>query len=155
MKIVAIVLGLAGAGLLVFAIVLGIWAGMPANPLTTLGILTVQTSSVSKLALMLLAMQAIVILITAVPRLIKRQSEGDGSLLTVFSLVAPGLGLAASLLAGLSVLIAMQQTHTTNLMVIAPSLAEATTPLALGLLVGALAAALRGMVALPQRHASR
>jgi hypothetical protein len=143
MKVAAIVLGASGAGLLVFAVALGIWAGMPANPLTTLGILLGQASSVTKLVLLLLAIQAIVILIVAVPRLIKPERDGDRSLLTAFSFVPPGLGLAASLLAGLSVLIAMQQANTTNLTVIAPSLAEAMTPLALGLLVGALAATLR------------
>lgn len=155
MKVMAIVLGVAGAALLVFAIGLGAWAGMPANPLTILGILLGQASSVSKLVLILLAIQAIVILIIGVPRLTKPKGDGDRSVLALFSFVPPGLGLAASLLAGLSVMIAMQQTHTTSLMVIAPSLAEALTPLALGLLIGALAATLQALTSLPQRQASR
>jgi len=155
MKVAAIVLGVSGAALLVFAIALGAWAGMPANPLTMMGILLGQASPVTKLVLILLAVQAVVILIVGVSRLIKTTRDADPTLLTVFSLLPPALGLATSLLAGLSVVIAVQQTHTTSLMVVAPSLAEAMTPLALGLLVGALAATLRAATSLSQRQASQ
>ena len=139
MKVLPIVLGLAGIALLGSAIGLGIWAGMPANPLTTLGILTGQAGSISKLVYLILAAQAVWIAVLAV----RRGSGDDPTVLTILTFVPPGLGLAAALLAGLSIRIAMTQTHTTELIVIAPGVAEAMTILAVGLLVGAAAAALK------------
>ena len=138
MKVLPIVLGLAGIALLGSAIGLAIWAGMPANPLTTLGILTWQTGAISKFVYLILAAQAAWIAVLAV----RRGSGDDPTVVTILTFVPPGLGLAAALLAGLSIRIAMAQTHATELIVIAPSLAEAMTILAIGLLVGAAAAAL-------------
>lgn len=141
MKALPWVLGVAGAGLLVTAVGLGIWAGMPANPLATLWILISQAGPLSKLAYLLLTGVAIWIGLLA-PR-----PSRDPSALMVLGLLAPGLGLAASLMAGLTIRIVMVQTHTTELMVIAPSLAEALAPFSIGLLLGAVALALKAKAA--------
>ncbi|MBO9559051.1 MAG: hypothetical protein J7515_10750 [Caulobacter sp.] len=135
-------LGLAGGALLVGAVGLGIWAGMPANPLTTLGLLVLSAGALTKLIYLVLIGLAIWIAALGVACLTKGRAD-DPSLLSTLSLLPPGLGLAATLFSALSIARAMQATHTTELIVIAPSLAEALAPLAVGLLLGALAATLR------------
>ncbi|PTS88166.1 MULTISPECIES: hypothetical protein [unclassified Caulobacter] len=155
MKVAAVAFSVLGTGLLGFAYGLAVWAGMPANPLATLGMLLGYSGALIKLALMVLGLQLIAILAVAVPRLLKPSVDPDRSLLTVFSFLPPGVGLAASLLDGLTILNVMQRTNTTSLMVIAPSLAEAIMPLALGLLIGALAAVALVRLGLPQRQASQ
>ncbi|KQY35582.1 hypothetical protein ASD38_03215 [Caulobacter sp. Root487D2Y] len=142
MKIAPIVLGVGGALLLVGAIGLGIWAGMPANPLATLGILVLSAGALTKLVYLVLFGLGIWIAILGATSLAKGRS-GDPSLLSVLTLLPPGLGLLATLLTGLSIVRAMQNTHTSDLFVIAPSLAEALAPLGVGLLLGAVPAALK------------
>jgi hypothetical protein len=137
MKVLPWVLGVAGIALLASAIGLGIWAGMPANPLATLWILISQGSALSKLVYLLMVGLAIWL------GLASRSASVATSIFTVLVFLPLGLGLAATLLAGLSVRMAMVETHTTDLMVIAPSLADALTPLAVGLLLAAAAAAAR------------
>ncbi len=63
--------------------------------------------------------------------------------MTILSLLPPGLGLISTLLTALAILQAMRNTNTSDLFVIAPGVAEALAPLAVGLLLGAAAAALR------------
>ena len=142
MRVLPIGLGLAGIALLSSAIGLAIWAGMPSNPLTTLGILTGQAGPISKLVFVLLIAQAIGIAVLAV-RAATGRGSSDPTALTILSFVPPGLGLAATLFGGLAIRVAVERTHTTELVVVAPSLAEVMTPLAFGLLVGTAAAALR------------
>jgi len=132
MKIGAIVLGLSGAVLLAGAAGLAIWAGM-GSPLVTLYILISEASAVSKLVYLVMLGLAVWLAIVGTRR------EPDRSMLIVLGLIPPGLGLAATLIAVLSVWIAMQQTHVTALFVIAPTLAEGLTPLAFGLLLGGAA----------------
>lgn len=126
MKIGAIVLGLSGA------MGLGIWAGM-GNPLATLWILISEAGAISKLVCLAMLGLAGWLAIVAARR------SPDRSMLIVLGLIPPGLGLAATLIALLSVWIAMQQTHVTALFVIAPTLAEGLTPLAFGLLLSGAA----------------
>jgi hypothetical protein len=142
MKVLPIGLGLAGIALLGFAIGLGIWAGMPPNPLTTLLILVGQAMVLPKLVYLLLFGQVIWIAVLGLG-VLKGRSEPDTTALTILSFAPPGLGLAATLLSCLYVHVAMENTHTTELRVVAPSLAEALAPFAIGLLVGAAAAMLR------------
>lgn len=147
MKIAPIVLALLGAFLLVLAIALGIWAGMPANPLATLKILVLSSGPFAKLAYLLLTVLGIWITILIVAWFAKGRRSSDPSALALLSLAPPGLGLAATLMTAVSVVTAMQRTRTTELMVVAPSLAEALAPLAIGLLLGAAAAALKARAA--------
>lgn len=132
MKIGAIVLGFSGALLLAGAMGLAIWAGM-GNPLATLWILITEAGAISKLVYLVMLGFAIWLAIVAT------RGAPDRSMLIVLGLIPPGLGLAATLIAGLSVWIAMQQTHVTALFIIAPALAESLTPLAFGLLLGGAA----------------
>jgi len=146
MKVAPVVLGLSGVTILVVAIGLGIWAGMPANPLATLAILVLQAGALAKLFYLLLTGLGIWIAVLGVSVLTKGRS-GDPSLPGILALLSMGLGLLATLLAGISIGRAMQQTNTSDLMVIAPSLAEALTPLAIGLLLGAFATACQARAA--------
>jgi hypothetical protein len=147
MKIAPVVLALLGAFLLVLAIALGIWAGMPANPLATLKILVLSSGPFAKLAYLVLTFLGIWIAILVVAWFAKGRRSSDPSALALLSLAPPGAGLAATLMTALSIGRVMQQTHTTELMVIAPSLAEALAPLAIGLLLGAAAAVLKAKAA--------
>jgi hypothetical protein len=146
MKIAPVALGVGGALLLAGAIGLGIWAGMPANPLATLGILVLSAGPLTKLAYLLLTGLGVWIAVLGVTSL-ARGRTGDPSLLSVLSLLPLGVGLFATLLTTLSIARAMQATQTSDLFVIAPSLAEALAPLGVGLLLGAVAAALKARVA--------
>jgi hypothetical protein len=146
MKIAPVALGVGGALLLAGAIGLGIWAGMPANPLATLGILVLSAGPLTKLAYLLLTGLGVWIAVLGVTSL-ARGRTGDPSLLSVLSLLPPGVGLFATLLTTLSIARAMQATQTSDLFVIAPGLAEALAPLGVGLLLGAVAAALKAPVA--------
>lgn len=142
MRILPWTFGVVGVLLLSLAIGLGIWAGMPANPLTALGLIVGYSGALSKLCYPLLAGLAIWALVLVALRLAGRTLK-DQSLLTILSLVPPAIGLSVSFLTGLTILRVAAQTHTTDLVVIAPSLAEAITPLAFGLLIGAVAATLK------------
>ena len=146
MKIAPVVLGVGGALVLVGAIGLGIWAGMPANPLATFGILVLSAGPLTKLVYLLLTGLGIWIAVLGVTSLAKGRS-GDPSLLSILSLLPPGAGLLATLLTGLAIVRAMRNTNTSDLFVIAPGLAEALAPLGVGLLLGAVAAALKARVA--------
>ena len=142
MRILPWAFGVAGVLLLGLAIGLGIWAGMPANPLTALGLIVGYSGAFSKLFYPFLAGLAIWVLVLVALRLAGRPLK-DQSLPTILSLVPPAIGLAVLLLTGLTILRVSAQTHTTDLVVIAPSLAEAITPFAFGLLIGAVAATLK------------
>ena len=146
MKIAPVVLGLGGALLLVGATGLGIWAGMPANPLTTFGILVLSAGPMVKLAYLLLTGLAIWLAVLGVTSLAKGRAENP-SALSILSLAPPGVGLLATLYTVLVILRVMQDTHTSDLIVIAPSLAEALAPLGVGLLLGAVATTLKARVA--------
>jgi hypothetical protein len=146
MKNAPVVLGSSGALLLVGAIGLGIWAGMPANPLATFGLLVLSAAPLTKLIYLLLTGLGIWIAVLGVASLAKGRSDAP-SALSILSLAPPGLGLAATLLTALSIVRAMQATNTSDLFVIAPSVAEALAPLGVGLLLGAVAAALKARLA--------
>lgn len=146
MKATAIILGLGGILLVLSAIALGAWAGMPANPLAVLGILLSQAGPLAKLVLLWLAVLAVVIAIMGAARRARGGRSGNRSRLTVLSVMAPGLGLASTVLSCLTIRGLMERTGVSDLRIIAPSLAEAIMPLGLGLLVGA-AAALEGLAA--------
>jgi hypothetical protein len=146
MKNAPIVLGSSGALRLVGASGLGIWAGMPANPLATLGLLVLSAAPLTKLIYLLLTGLGIWIAVLGVTSLAKGRSD-DPSALSILSLAPPGLGLAATLLTALSIVRAMQATNTSDLFVIAPGVAEALAPLGVGLLLGAVAAALKARLA--------
>jgi hypothetical protein len=146
MKIAPTALGVGGAVFLVGAIGLGIWAGMPANPLATLGILVLSAGPLTKLVYLLLTGLGICIAVLGVMSLAKGRTS-DPSLLSLLSLLPPGAGLFATLLTTLSIVRAMQATHTRDLFVIAPGLAEALAPLGVGFLLGAVAAALKARAA--------
>lgn len=156
MKIWPWALGVAGVLSLGLALGLAIWAGMPPNPLTALGLIISYSGAFSKLGYPLLAILAIWLLVLVALWLAGRPPK-DPSLLTVLTLAPMGIGLAVCLLTSLATVRAMAETHTTRLIVIAPSLAEALTPLAFGLLIGAVAATIRATIAaggLPSRQAS-
>ncbi|MDR7118588.1 hypothetical protein [Caulobacter sp. BE254] len=142
MRILPWAFGAAGMLLLGLAIGLGIWAGMPANPLTALRLIVGYSGALSKLCYPLLAGLAIWTLVLVALRLAGRPLK-DLSLLTILSLVPPAIGLVVLLLTGLIILRVAAQTHTTDLIVIAPGLAEAITPFAFGLIIGAVAATLK------------
>lgn len=142
MKSLAWILGLAGGAVLVGAIGLAIWAGMPANPLTTFGLLVITAGLLTKMIYLALIGLGIWIATLAVGSLTKGRAD-DPSALSILSLLPPGLGLVATLFSILSIVRAMQATRTRELIVIAPGLAEALTPLGVGLLLGAIPAAIR------------
>ncbi len=142
MKSLPWILGVTGGVVLAGALGLGIWAGMPANPLTTFGILVLSAGILTKMVYLGLVGLAIWIAALGVACLTKGRAD-DPSALAILSFLPPGLGLSATLLAALSIARAMQATHTTELVVIAPSLAEALAPLGVGLMLGAAPVALR------------
>jgi len=142
MKIAPVVLGVGGVLVLAGAIGLGTWAGMPANPLATFGILVLSAGPLTKLVYLLLTGLGIWIAALCVASLAKGRSD-DPSLLSILSLLPPGLGLLSTLLTGLAIVQAMRNTNTRDLFVIAPGVAEALAPLGVGLLLGAVAAVLR------------
>jgi hypothetical protein len=108
-----------------------VWQGMPVSALF------LDTSAITKLVDIVLALcLTAAVILTSVPA-----SDSRSSAMAVFAWTGPLLGLAGALFYAMIIWVAVQRTHITRFVVVAPSLAEAMLPLALGLLVGALAAA--------------
>ena len=121
-------------------------AAMPGG-LRALGILLLDMSPTLKIAMFLIVGLGVTTLTLGPPQ-IRKGADGDGSQLRWLAIGATALGLLAAARQGLIIRQAMAETHTTNLQVIAPSLAEAALVAAAGLMVGALAATLSAAIAM-------
>lgn len=140
MKLLAIVLSLLGLALLCTAVALAQWAYMRGGPAALLWSLFLDLPPSSKVLAIPLLIYAPIVLILGCAQLRKGGESGPSSTLLTLSVVPVGAGLMVAALQGLNVYIAVERTHTTNLRVIAPSVAEAVLLIALGLLAGAAAA---------------
>jgi hypothetical protein len=108
--------------------------------------LFIDLDPLTKLGCILLMLGLQVVLLLGVVQLFAR-TAALAAFLRAALWIAPLLGLACAALGGLAVLQASAATHVTRLDVLAPGLAEALIPLALGLQVGAAAAILDGLAA--------
>lgn len=126
-------------------------AAMPSG-LQAIWILLQDMSPTLKVALLLIAIVGVAALAVGAPQL--KKAEADGSLLWSLAIGAPALGLLAATRQGLIIRQAMTITHTTNLKVIAPSLAEAALVAGAGLMVGALGATLIAAIAMQRARSA-
>jgi hypothetical protein len=143
---IAAALSFLGAVMVAAVFYLAQQAAMPSG-LQTVGVLLENMGPILKLVLFLILAAGVATLVIG-PSQISKRENGDGSWLKVMAIGAPALGLLAALRQGLIIRQAMVATGTTNLKVIAPSLAEAALVAAAGLMVGALAAALMAAIKL-------
>jgi hypothetical protein len=95
--------------------------------------------------LLLVAMFALTVLVGLIQAATDKSPRGS-PFLGVMTLMSAGLGLLAFTHEVLIIWRAVEITHTHNLRVVAPSLAEACLPLAVGFTVAAVAQALNGLV---------
>lgn len=136
----ASVLVLGGLTVVGFAATIGmaLWAGLPPRLLFALFADAMVTTK-------LIEMLIVVVMVAAVFIGILHASgkvSGVSGFLAFVTWAGPILGLIGMGLALMIVWIAVRNTHTTNFMVVAPSVAEGLLPLCLGLLTGTVAAGL-------------
>jgi hypothetical protein len=146
MKFAPVAFGLSGLLALITAYGLGVWAGMPVNPLTMVSILASHGGFVTRMTIVLLIGLGLWIMVLGA-LIFAKGRIGDTSLLSTLSLLPPGLGVVSMLLTGLAVFQGIQRTNTSDLFLIAPGLVEPITPLGFGLLLGAIATWLRARFA--------
>jgi hypothetical protein len=135
---VAIALGGLGATLLIGAIALDQWAGFVGGALAVLGSLFVDQPPMSKLLAMLLILTLLAMLAVGAAGFFRR-SRGGSDILFAVTFAAPLLSLAAGALTGVNIYRAVQATHVSRFIVIAPTVAEAIFIVGLGALVGGVA----------------
>ena len=129
MKTIGLLLGL--AGIAVFGAIA--WLASYAGYLNPVGLVLDSLALAKQIDVSLMGLLIVILVGGATAR----SSMSD--FLRVVGWVAPGLGILGTAHSGAAVLIAMEHTHLTRLMVTAPSIAEALAPVALGLMVGGLA----------------
>ena len=146
MKGIAIGFGLAGVLLLGGAVLLASWAGLPGG-LGVLGLLFMDADPIVKLVMMLLGPTCLAVLVMGAVELVRNPPRGPSDGLGVLAYTAAGAGLLAALYGSINIYLAVMATGTRNLKVVAPSVSEMMLAAGLGLLVGAVAAALNAAAA--------
>jgi hypothetical protein len=106
---------------------------------------------VIKLFFPILLLAGLVVLVMGALQLVKGRRADASPFLTIMTFLAPLAGLAPAAYGLMVTKIVIDQTHTTNFRVYAPSIVEALMPLALGLSIGAVA----GLSNILARPASR
>jgi hypothetical protein len=141
MRILAILLGVAGAALLAAVFMLASEGRLEGDPLSLLGQLFLDADPIAKLMMMLVIAAAVITTIVGASGLV-RPAGAPSAALTTLSWVCPLMGLLAGAYVAANTYSAVQRLHVTRLAVYAPSLAEGALAAAAGALVGALAAGL-------------
>lgn len=141
MRPVTIALGVLGVALLICAVAMDQWAGMPGGALRVLGLLFVDQQPISKLLAILFVLVLLATLVAGVAGFVGRP-RGGSDMLFAFTLGPPLLGIAAGALAGLNIYKAVQATHVSRFIVMAPTVAEVFFIVGLGALVGGIAGGL-------------
>ncbi len=139
-KALALTLSLLTAVVICIDFGLAKWAGMPGGPLKVFSILIADSFLVTKMVIGLLVILLFVVLTTGSALVLAKRRNEPSSFLSALSITLPFLGGAAGAFDGLIIWQAVVNTHTTNFLVVAPSIASALVPIGLGLFVGALAA---------------
>ncbi len=142
------IVGLAGIALgiavLVGATMFARWAGLSGGLPRIAGDLFINAGPVDKLGIMVLALTTVVATIMAAISIASGGRSEVSEALGPLSLIAPLFGAVVAAYGYWFIHVAADATHTTNLMIMAPSIAEDTLALGLGLLAG-------GVAALPRR----
>ena len=148
MRMLPVLAGMAGAVLLSLAVALTAWGYGADGLFSALELLFGHTYPPTKLAYSLLAFQVVAAFVLGVKGLAGAgRHKNSRPLLGVLSFAAPGFGLAATLIGVFLILRATAGIYFSDLHVVAPSFAEALTPVGFGLLVGAIAAAFKAAMA--------
>lgn len=146
MRGLALIMGVGGLALVVAAVGLAIWAYVPGDPLSIIGTLLADADPIAKVALFLVVGCLAAITVVGGSTLF-RSSRGSSDGLMVLGWIAPGVGVLAAIYGGLNIRTAVVRTNTTNLMVIAPSVAEVILIAGISLLVGGLALGINAILA--------
>ena len=146
MRAVGVSLGVVGAVLVVVVLVIAAVGEVRGDPLTVLGYLFADSPPISKVVHLLLGAAIIVIAITGVFGLARRDS-GRSDALLVMGYVCPLVAAVAGAFAGFNILSAVSQIGDVSFPVIAPSVAQAVLITAAGLLVGAVSIGLNEILA--------
>ncbi len=101
---------------------------------------------VVKLTDMLLVAMFVLVALVGLIELGTSKNARGSQFLTVMVLVAVGFGVLAAVYTASHVSLAIQNSHTTNMRVVAPGVAEGLLPLTLGFIIAAVASILNAMI---------
>jgi len=138
--LLAAVLLVAGVLVLASIIRLAAWSGVPGDPLGVLGSLFANATTLTRLMIVIVGFCAMAGLALGLIALLGQPSADLRLMLTILSLAPAAAGLLSAAFGLLIVRQAAAESNTTNLMVVAPGIAEALAPFGLGLLAGLFAA---------------
>ena len=141
MRILAILLGVAGAALLAAVFMLASEGRLEGDPLSLLGQLFLDADPIAKLVMMLVIVAAVIVTIVGASGMV-RPAGAPSPLLAMLGWACPLIGVLAGVYVAANTYSVVQQLHVTRLAIYAPSLAEGALAAAAGVLVGALAAGL-------------
>jgi hypothetical protein len=146
MRGVALILAVGGLGLVIAAVALARWAQVPGDPFAVIGMLLLDADPIAKLALLVILGSLAFVVVSGGSALVRPQG-GPSDGLVILGWIAAGLGVLTGLYGGMNIRAAMVRTNTTNLMVIAPSVAEVMLIAGIGLFVGALGLGIQSTLA--------
>ncbi len=144
MRALAIVRIVVAAAIVVGAVAIAQWGGVRGDAHQVLRTLFDHASGLSRQVLIGLIIAAPIVLVLTLTRLVRRNPAAPAQILSLFNGLAPVVGVAAAALDLAGLLHGASLANPPSPVSMAPTLAEASLILGIGLLVGAVAALPKG-----------